>query len=65
MTDYQQAKQQLSGYAKQAKIEWKGDNPAIREGINNCLDLIIRHYRWTGTRYESLLSNYACKLHPK
>jgi hypothetical protein len=64
MTIYQQAKLALKLAAKQDKKHFKNDKPAIRQSINDfcdhlCKDLKLSDYN------RNLLSNYACKLHPK
>lgn len=64
MTTYKNAKQQLKSISQDAKKEYKNDKPAIRQIINDyadhlCKDLNLSEYQ------RELLSNYACKLHPK
>lgn len=61
---YQQAKQELKSIATDAKKEYPNDKPAIRQIINDSLDSLCKSLRMSDyQRY--LLSNYACKLHPK
>ena len=65
-TKYQQAKEQLKHASIQIKKDFKGDKPAIRMHINDSCDSIARDYYYRLTEYQkNLLSNYACKLHPK
>lgn len=63
-TDYQTAKSNLKETAKQAKIEFKNDKPAIRQIINDEMDSICKDMKLTEYR-GNLLANYACTLHPK
>lgn len=67
MTKYQQAKQQLKELSNKAKEQFGTDKPAIRQCINDNCDAICKDNLYNGlTEYQqSLLHNYACKLHPK
>lgn len=61
ISKYQQAKQSLKSVADEAKKVWKDDKPLIRMIINDEVNDLSCNL----TEYEStLLSNYACKLHP-
>jgi hypothetical protein len=64
MTNYQQAKQQLKEIAKIAKQEKPTDKPYIRQSINDSSYFIGKELHLTEYQ-KDLLSNYACKLHPK
>ena len=64
MTLYQNAKSNLKAVSQDAKAQHRNDNPAIRQTIHDyvdylCKDLNLSEYQ------RNLLSNYACKLHPK
>ena len=64
MTHYQNAKSSLKDVSQDAKAQYRNDKPAIRQTINDyvdylCKDLNLSEYK------RNLLSNYACKLHPK
>lgn len=64
MTSYQNAKSNLKAVSQDAKAQHRNDKPAIRQTINDyvdylCKDLNLSEYQ------RNLLSNYACKLHPK
>lgn len=64
MTLYQNAKNDLKAVSQDAKAQHRNDKPAIRQTINDyvdylCKDLNLSEYQ------RNLLSNYACKLHPK
>lgn len=61
---YQIAKQSLKEIAKEAKQNYTNDLPAIRMIINDEVDNLCKDYKLTDYQ-RSLLSNYACKLHPK
>ncbi len=64
MTKYQFTKVSLKIFAKQAKETWKNDKPLIRMLINDEVDSLSKENNLS--EYErGLLSNYACKLHPK
>lgn len=64
MTNYQHAKSMLRSHAEYVSVQFRGDKPAIRQSINDYTDSICKDF--TLTEYEqSLLHNYACKLHPK
>jgi hypothetical protein len=64
MSDYQEAKDKLRSHAEYVKVLHRGDNPAIRQSINDYEDSISREYNLSEHKRD-LLSNYACKLHPK
>lgn len=64
MTIYQQCKIRLKNIADVLKREIPKDKPAIRMHINNSVDLMSKSYKLTSYQTD-LLSNYACKLHPK
>jgi hypothetical protein len=64
LSKYQQVKIALKLGAKQYKKDFPNDKPKIRQLINDdvdhyCKDLNLSDYQ------RDLLSNYACKLHPK
>ena len=61
---YQIAKQSLKEIAKEAKQNYTNDLPAIRMIINDEVDNLCKNYKLTEYQRD-LLSNYACKLHPK
>ena len=63
-TDYQHAKAFLKATAKTAKSEYKNDKPAQRMIINDTVDQLCKNYQFSEYKRD-LLSNYACKLHPK
>lgn len=61
---YQTAKQSLKEITKEAKQNYTNDLPAIRMIINDGVDYLSKDLNLS--KYErDLLSNYACKLHPK
>lgn len=64
MTKYQQAKQTLKNVADEVKKTDSTDKPLIRMVINDEVDALNRHYELSEYQ-RNLLSNYACKLHPK
>jgi hypothetical protein len=64
MKNYQQAKQKLKEIAKIAKKEKPTDKPYIRQSINDSSYFIGKDLQLTEYQ-KDLLSNYACKLHPK
>jgi len=64
MTKYQQAKQHLKEVAKMAKSQFSNDKPMIRQIINDSVDFWCKEYQLSEYNRD-LLSNYACKLHPK
>jgi hypothetical protein len=64
ISNYQQAKESLKNVADEVKATFKDDRALIRMVINDevdyyCKDLNLSDYQ------RNLLSNYACKLHPK
>ena len=63
-TTYQTAKTELKREAKGAKEWFKTDKPAIRQAINDHADFLCKSYQLPEYK-RNLLSNYACKLHPK
>jgi hypothetical protein len=63
-SNYQQAKQMLRSHAEYVKVQFGTDKPAIRQSINDYTDAICRDFNLTEYQRD-LLSNYACKLHPK
>ena len=63
-TDYKQAKQALKNTAKIIKEQYKNDYPYIRQIINDTAFVLSKDYNLSNYKYD-LLSNYACKLHPK
>lgn len=64
LTNYQIAKSILKTVSYDAKGNHRGDKPMIRQIINDTADGICRDYNFS-EHYRNLLSNYACKLHPK
>ena len=64
MINYQTAKTMLRAHAEYVKAQFRGDKPAIRQSINDYLDSVCRDFRLS-EYHQGLLSNYACKLHPK
>ena len=64
MTNYQTAKTMLKERAEYSKSQFPTDKPAIRQSINDYADSICRDYNLS-EYHRDLLSNYACKLHPK
>jgi predicted GNAT superfamily acetyltransferase len=64
VSDYQMAKQTLKNVSNQAKENYPTDKPAIRQTINNYMDYLCKNYKLSDYQ-RNLLSNYACKLHPK
>jgi len=63
-TFYKIAKQKLKEIAKEAKQNYTNDLPAIRMIINDTVDYLSKDYKLTEYQ-RTLLSNYACTLHPK
>ncbi len=64
MTNYQSAKTNLKQVAQGAKKEFKNDKPAQRMIINDTVDALCKNLNLSDYN-RNLLSNYACKLHPK
>ena len=63
-SNYKSAKWLLKEYSKTYKKNWPTDKPKIRQYINDDVDYIAKEEKLS--EYErNLLSNYACKLHPK
>jgi hypothetical protein len=63
-TTYQIAKAILKGAANDIKSTHRNDKPMIRQYINDTLDDICKGMGLSEYQ-QSLLANYACKLHPK
>jgi hypothetical protein len=64
MTNYQKAKRNLKDVSDIAKSQFSNDKPMIRQIINESVHYQASEYKLT--EYQiNLLSNYACKLHPK
>ncbi|OPZ01055.1 MAG: hypothetical protein BWZ11_01884 [Bacteroidetes bacterium ADurb.BinA395] len=63
-TEYQEAKSTLKNAADYAKSKYQTDKPAIRMEINDTADWLCKELRLS-EYHRGLLSNYACKLHPK
>lgn len=64
MTNYQQAKTELKKVAKFVKKHYPKDKPLIRQSINDKAYFLSSEYLLKPFQID-LLSNYACKLHPK
>lgn len=64
MSTYLQIKIQLKESAIEAKKKYPKDKPAIRMIINDTVDYLSKENNLS-ERQRSMLSNYACKLHPK
>jgi hypothetical protein len=64
ISNYQQAKETLKNEAETYKKLIKFDNPRIRMNINDDVDYLSKDLNLS-EHQRSLLSNYACKLHPK
>ena len=64
ISKYQQAKKILKNLANEYKEIFKDDKPAQREIINNSIDVYCSWFNLSDYQRD-LLSNYACKLHPK
>ena len=62
ITNYQIAKNTLKVVSLDAKSQYRNDKPMIRMIINDTTDEI---YLKLSDYQRNLLSNYACKLHPK
>jgi len=61
---YQQAKTRLKTLAKDIKLSHPTDKPMIRMVINDGVDAYTGYFSLSDYQRD-LLSNYACKLHPK
>ena len=59
-----QLKEELKNIALGAKLKYSNDKPLIRMIINDYLDYICKEEHLT-EKQRGILSNYACKLHPK
>jgi len=64
MTKYQQVKIALKIGADQFKERFSNDKPMIRQLINDEVDYYCKELNLSDYQRD-LLSNYACKLHPK
>lgn len=64
ISKYQQAKKHLKNIKESISDEYKEDKPLIRTVINDTVYNLSREYNLTEYQRD-LLSNYACKLHPK
>lgn len=64
ITQYQIAKNMLKMVSLDAKSEYRNDKPMVRMIINNTVDSICISLQFSEYQ-RNLLSNYACKLHPK
>jgi hypothetical protein len=64
ISKYQEVKTMLRANAEFAKVQFRGDKPAIRQSINDYTDAISKDYNLSEYQ-RNLLSNYACTLHPK
>jgi hypothetical protein len=64
ISKYQQAKTSLKNIANDCKENFKNDKPAMRQLINDSVDTCSGWYSLS-EHQRNLLSNYACKLHPK
>jgi hypothetical protein len=64
MTNYQTAKSMLRSHAEYVKVQFRSDKPAIRQSINDYTDSVCKDFNLP-EHQRNLLSNYACKLHPK
>ena len=64
ISNYQIAKQTLKTISFEAKAQFRNDKPMIRQIINDTTDSISRDLNLSDYQRD-LLSNYACKLHPK
>ena len=64
MKTYQSIKQDLKDIADMAKSQYSNDKPMIRQIINDSVDFLCKEYQLSEYKRD-LLSNYACKLHPK
>lgn len=62
--NYQIAKNVLKSVSYDAKSEFRNDKPMVRQIINDTCDSISRDLNLSEYQ-RNLLSNYACKLHPK
>ena len=64
VSKYQIAKQALKNASIEYKRFIKNDKPLIRMNINDDTDYLIKDLNLSDYQ-SSLLSKYACKLHPK
>jgi len=62
-SNYQQAKKELKIFSKEVKQEFKGDKPAIRQGLNDKAHYLISE-RNLSKHQTMLLQSFTCKLHP-
>jgi hypothetical protein len=64
ISNYQKARRNLKDVSDMAKSQFSTDKPMIRQIINDSVHYQAKEYNLS--EYETnLLSNYACKLHPK
>lgn len=64
MTNYQIAKSTLKSVSLDAKAQYRNDKPMVRMIINDTADSTSKDLKLNDYQRD-LLSNYACKLHPK
>lgn len=64
ISNYQQAKRRLKNITVESKTLFNNDKPKIRMIINDSADYISKDLNLS-EHQRKLLSNYACKLHPK
>jgi uncharacterized protein YpuA (DUF1002 family) len=64
LSKYQQAKKHLKNIKESIMDEYIEDKPLVRTVINDTAYHLSREYDLT-EHQRNLLSNYACKLHPK
>lgn len=64
ISNYQQAKRRLKNITVESKTLFNNDKPKIRMIINDSADYISKDLNLS-EHQRNLLSNYACKLHPK
>ena len=63
MSNYKKAKNSLKNTSEMAKSQFPKDKPMIRQIINDSVYFLGGDYK-LNTYQKSLLSDYACKLHP-
>ncbi len=63
MTKYQLTKQMLKIVSVEVKQESPTDKLRIKQSINDYVDYLSKKCNLS-EHYKSLLSNYACTLHP-
>ncbi len=64
MTKYLITKKLLLEDSLVLKSEFADDLPAIRQGINDYADFLMKEYELS-VQEQNMLANYSCKLHPK